>query len=66
MVHSRQIDMHLFVFATAPRHKVIETNLNIKEVTLEDGGLYVCRATQSNPSIADFKEMNITLKIQRE
>jgi hypothetical protein len=35
-------------------------------VTLDDGGLYVCRATQSNPMIADFREMNITLKIQRE
>lgn len=50
----------------APRHKVIDNNLNIKEVTLDDGGLYVCRATQSNPMIADFREMNITLKIQRK
>ena len=56
-----------FLFSTAaPRHKVIDNNLNIKEVALEDGGLYVCRATQSNPMIADFKEMNITLKIQRK
>lgn len=50
----------------APRHKVIDNNLSIKEVTLDDGGLYVCRATQSNPMIADFREMNITLKIQRK
>ena len=55
-----------FRVVAAPRHKVIDNNLNIKEVTLEDGGLYVCRATQSNPMIADFKEMNITLKIQRK
>ena len=39
--------------------------LTIKEVTLDDGGLYVCRAMQSNPMISDFKEMNITLKIRR-
>ncbi|KZS20919.1 neural cell adhesion molecule 1-B [Daphnia magna] len=50
----------------SPRHKVIDNNLSIKEVTLDDGGLYVCRATQSNPMIADFREMNITLKIQHE
>jgi hypothetical protein len=56
----------LYARSAAPRHKVIDNNLNIKEVTLDDGGLYVCRATQSNPMIADFREMNITLKIQRK
>lgn len=51
---------------TAARLQVVPNGLTIKEVTLEDRGLYVCRAMQSNPMISDFKEMNITLKIQRE
>lgn len=40
--------------------------LHIEQVTLEDGGLYVCRGTQTHPMISDFKEMNITLKIQHK
>lgn len=51
---------------SAQRHQVDGTNLKIKEVTLQDGGTYTCRATQSNLAISDFKEMNITLKIQRK
>ena len=54
------------VFTANKRFQQQPNGLHIEQVTLEDGGLYVCRGTQTHPMISDFKEMNITLKIQRE
>ena len=55
-----------FFFTANKRFQQQPNGLHIEQVTLEDGGLYVCRGTQTHPMISDFKEMNITLKIQRE
>ena len=40
--------------------------LIIKNVTLDDGGSYKCKATQSGFGITDFRDLVIHLKIERE
>ena len=42
------------------------TGLFIKDVTLDDGGDYSCRAMQTNSMVTDFKEIPIKLIIQRK
>jgi len=48
------------------RHEVQAGGLMIKEVTLEDAGIYSCRALLSNPMATSFKDLNITLKIHHK
>jgi hypothetical protein len=45
---------------------VTPTGLFIKDVTLDDGGDYSCRAMQTNSMVTDFKEIPIKLIIQRK
>ena len=40
--------------------------LIIKNVTVDDGGSYKCKATQSGYGITDFRDLVIHLKIERE
>ncbi len=47
------------------KYEVTEGGLLIRNVTQADRGSYKCKATQMEEYITDFKELVITLKVQR-
>ena len=46
--------------------RLTSRGLIIKNVTVDDGGSYKCKATQSGYGITDFRDLVIHLKIERE
>jgi len=50
----------------APKFKVVEAGLLVREVVREDAGSYKCAATQMEGGITDFATMVIQLKVQHE
>ena len=46
--------------------RLLFRGLIIKNVTVDDGGSYKCKATQSDFGITDFRDLVIHLKIERE
>lgn len=50
----------------ADKFKIVEDGLEILNVTLEDRGIYTCRAFQVTEDASMFTEKIITLNIQRK
>lgn len=48
------------------KYDISSRGLVIKNVSTGDGGSYKCKATQSDYGITDFKDLVISLKVERE